>query len=91
MSAQIAIPAAPKDEAIAERLLAHARLCEQIAHECLNEETAYQLRRMAQDCAQAAAQLAPRGASDFPHPPLRRPAEFQQLPDFVRELSPLFG
>ncbi len=61
MSEQIAIPAAPKVEAIAERLLAHARLCEQIARECLNEETAHQLRRMAQDCAQAAAQLAPRG------------------------------
>jgi hypothetical protein len=61
MSAQIAMPAAPKVEAIAERLLAHARLCEQIARECQNAETAHQLRRMAQDCAQAAAQLAPAG------------------------------
>jgi hypothetical protein len=61
MSAQIAILAAPKVEAIAERLLAHARLCEQIARECQNVETAVKLRRMAQDCAQAAAQLAPPG------------------------------
>jgi hypothetical protein len=61
MSAQIALPAAPKVEAIAERLLAHARLCEQIARECRNPDTALKLRRMAQDCAQAAAQLAPAG------------------------------
>jgi hypothetical protein len=66
MSAQIAMPAAPKVEAIAERLLAHAKLCEQIARECLNEETASKLRRMAQDCAQAAAQLAPHGAPVSP-------------------------
>jgi hypothetical protein len=59
MSALIALPAAPKVEAIADRLLAHARLCEQIARECLNPDTALKLRRMAQDCAQAAAQLTP--------------------------------
>jgi hypothetical protein len=44
---------------MSDRLLAHARLCEQIARECLNPDTAIKLRRMAQDCAQAAAQLAP--------------------------------
>jgi glycerol-3-phosphate O-acyltransferase len=59
MSAQATGPAAPKGAVIAERLLAHARLCEQIARECRNEETADKLRRMAHDCAQAAAQLAP--------------------------------
>ena len=39
---------------IAERLLAHARLCEQIARECWNEDTAEKLRRMARDCTLAA-------------------------------------
>ena len=48
-----------KTTAIAERLLAHARLCEQIARECWNEDTAEKLRRMARDCSLAAAQIAP--------------------------------
>lgn len=43
---------------VAERLLAHARLCEQIAQGCWNEETAEELKRIAQDCTRAAAQLA---------------------------------
>lgn len=49
----------PKITAIAERLLAHARLCEQIACECWNEDTAAKLRLMARDCALAAAEIAP--------------------------------
>ena len=53
------IEPAPAGSAIAQRLLAHARLCEQIARECWNEETAEKLRRMAQDCTLAAAQIAP--------------------------------
>jgi hypothetical protein len=36
------------------RLLAHARLCREIANATLNEETASSLERMAQDCIQAA-------------------------------------
>jgi hypothetical protein len=48
-----------KTAAIAERLLAHARLCEQIACECWNEDTAEKLRRMARDCTLAAGQIAP--------------------------------
>ena len=42
------------------RLLAHARLCREIANATLNEETASKLERMAQDCVQAAreAELA---------------------------------
>ncbi len=45
--------------AIAQRLLAHAHLCEQIARECCNEATAEKLKRMAQECSRAAAQVAP--------------------------------
>jgi hypothetical protein len=36
------------------RLLAHARLCRDIANATLNEETASKLELMAQDCIQAA-------------------------------------
>ena len=45
------------------RLLAHARLCREIANATLNEETASKLERMAQDCVQAAheADLAAEG------------------------------
>jgi hypothetical protein len=51
---------------IAERLLAHARLCEQIARECWNEDTAEKLRRMARDCTLAAGQIAPLPAPNSP-------------------------
>ena len=53
------IEPAPTVSAIAERLLAHARLCEQIARDCWNEDTAEKLRRMARDCTLTAAQIAP--------------------------------
>jgi hypothetical protein len=43
---------------VAERLLAHARLCEQIAQRCWHEATAEELKRIAQDCTRTAAQLA---------------------------------
>ena len=46
--------------AVAQRLLAHAQLCEQIARECWNEETAEKLRRMARDCVRTAAEVAPK-------------------------------
>lgn len=39
---------------IAERLLAHARLCRQIARESWNEETACKLAEMADECTRAA-------------------------------------
>jgi hypothetical protein len=55
-----------KTTAIAERLLAHARLCEHIACECWNEGTAEKLRRMARDCAQVAAQIAPLSTPNSP-------------------------
>ena len=54
-----AIQLVPKASAIAQRLLAHARLCEQIALECCNEATAEKLKRMARECTRAAAQMAP--------------------------------
>ena len=46
-----------KVSAIAQRLLAHAHLCEQIARECCNEVTAEKLKRMAQECSRTAAQV----------------------------------
>ena len=50
---------ARNSSAVAERLLAHARLCEHAAQECWNAETAANLRRMARDCTRAAAQVDP--------------------------------
>jgi hypothetical protein len=44
---------------ISERLLAHARLCREIANATLNEETASKLERLAQDCIQAARDPEP--------------------------------
>jgi hypothetical protein len=59
---------------IAQRLLAHARLCREIARASWNEESAQRLERLAEDCIRAA-----RAAEPAPRPP-------RQLPDFVREL-----
>lgn len=44
---------------IAERLLAHAKLCRQIASQCWNEEMADKLEQLAQDCMRAAAEADP--------------------------------
>ena len=44
---------------IAERLLAHARLCRQIAGASWNEDTAEELERLAAECTRAAAEIAP--------------------------------
>jgi hypothetical protein len=54
-----AIQSPLKGAAIAQRLLAHAHLCEQIARECCNEAIAVKLMRMAQECSRAATQVAP--------------------------------
>jgi hypothetical protein len=54
----VTLHAAPNYSAIAERLLAHARLCEEIAAGCRDDKIAEKLRGMAQDCAQTAAQIA---------------------------------
>ena len=66
MSTEPAIQPSLKHSAIAERLLAHAHLCEQIARECCNEATAEQLKRLAQECSRTAAQVAP--GRDSPPP-----------------------
>ena len=54
---------------ISARLLAHARLCREIANATLNEETASKLERMATDCIQTAreADLAAQSLM-FPSP-----------------------
>lgn len=44
----------PSSATIAERLRAHARLCQHIAEQSWSEETAAKLGRLAEDCAQAA-------------------------------------
>jgi hypothetical protein len=43
---------------MAQRLLAHAHLCEQIARECCNEVTAEMLKHMAHECNRTAVQVA---------------------------------
>ena len=48
-----------KPSTIAERLLAHARICRDIADATLNEETASKLERLAMDCIQAARDAEP--------------------------------
>ena len=50
-------PSMPNSAAIAQRLLAHARLCVEIAQGCWNEETATRLRTMASECTRAAVQM----------------------------------
>jgi hypothetical protein len=57
MSTDSLIHTPSKGSAIAQRLLAHAHLCEQIARECCNEVTAEKLKRMAQECSRTAAQV----------------------------------
>lgn len=47
----------PKSSKMAERLLAHARLCRHIAEQSWNEETAHKLDTLAQECVRAAAEL----------------------------------
>ena len=51
-------PMSPSSQ-LAQRLLAHALLCRQIARQCLNEETAAELERLAAECDQAAAKAPP--------------------------------
>jgi hypothetical protein len=48
-----------KPSTIAESLLAHARICREIADATLNEETAGKLERLAMDCIQAARDAEP--------------------------------
>jgi hypothetical protein len=43
---------------IAQRLRAHARLCEQVALESWSEDTAAMLLRVADDCNRAATEIA---------------------------------
>jgi hypothetical protein len=53
------VPHSPRKAAvIAQRLRAHARLCEQVAHESWNEDTAANFRRMAADCTRMARRIA---------------------------------
>jgi hypothetical protein len=44
---------------LAERLLAHARLCRQIARQSSNEDTAAELEKLAAECDLAAAKAPP--------------------------------
>ncbi|HEY4981066.1 MAG TPA: hypothetical protein VII24_03780 [Pseudolabrys sp.] len=51
---------------IAERLLAHARLCHDIADASWHAETAAQLEQLAEQCVRAAAGVGPDGAAGAP-------------------------
>ena len=44
---------------IVERLLAHARICREIADTSSNEETARKLEELAEDCIRAARDIKP--------------------------------
>ena len=44
---------------MAERLLAHARICREIANTTLNAQTAHELELLAADCVQAARDAEP--------------------------------
>ena len=57
--AKLALLPASQSSRIAERLLANARLCRQIAGASWNEDTAKTLAQLADDCADAAAKIAP--------------------------------
>jgi hypothetical protein len=52
------IPMLPPSK-LAERLLAHARLCRQIARQSWSEETAAALEKLAAECDLAARNAAP--------------------------------
>jgi hypothetical protein len=52
---------------LAERLLAHARLCRQIADASWSETTAAELERLAAECERAAEGAKPDGV---PNPPI---------------------
>ena len=47
----------PNSSKIAERLLAHARLCRQIAEQAWSEEVAQKLGRLADECTRAANEI----------------------------------
>ena len=49
----------PDQSKLAERLLAHARLCRQIALESAHEDTRIELERLALECDRAAARTPP--------------------------------
>ena len=44
---------------MAERLLAHARICREIANTTLNRQTARELELLAEDCVRAAREAEP--------------------------------
>lgn len=56
--APLSSPALPADK-VAERLRAHARLCQQIALESWNEGIAVELARIADECLAAADTIEP--------------------------------
>jgi hypothetical protein len=55
---------APTASKIAERLLAHARLCRQIAEATWSEDVAQKLGLMADECTRAAAEVYRDGGGD---------------------------
>ena len=65
-------PHAPQNAVlIAQRLRAHARLCEQVAHESWNKDNAAAFRRMAADCTRMAKRIAREEDRRGNPPPMR--------------------
>jgi hypothetical protein len=58
---------------IAERLLAHARLCRQIAERTPSEDVAADLGQLADDCTQLAAEVSAPAPVSLYTPVLRKP------------------
>lgn len=73
---------------IAERLLAHARICRDIADATMNEETAIKLERLAEGCVQAAREAVAESRPEmFPRPGREPPGDglnlFRTVPIFL--------
>ena len=51
---------------IADRLMAHATMCQKAASLCWNEAIAFELEKLADDCRQAAAACRPEPAQGTP-------------------------
>jgi len=71
MASNLAPHSPQKAVVIAQRLRAHARLCEQVAHESWNKDTAAAFRRMAADCTRMAKRIAREADGRDNPPPLR--------------------
>lgn len=59
MSLQSELSIVSNTAKVAERLIAHARLCRQIAKQSWSEDAALKLEKLADECLSAAAEIGP--------------------------------